>query len=291
MQSRHNKCWLPVVCLLILANCAKHKLVPLGASVPVPPTTSSSRHPTKAVAGSRPVQLEQKVIQAKRGVPEVSLLLEPPRMSFSSEGKVLREDVPLKIDITVLVDTGDGTLRADSAAIILIALKPLASQFLFLCPDQMRVGSTEDCRFSTKEELNDFFKEQLRALGLAAPQAAAVTVLVHADLTSQDKNAFDVRAVPENNPSSAEQRWRVVPRKPGDHKLELTVTPRARIVSARDVQGDPVEMVRYVTVVRVDNFLGDYGPAVIGCLAVLGLLAWIAWTLWRNARPSAFSTR
>jgi hypothetical protein len=83
----------------------------------------------------------------------------------------------------------------------------------------------------------------------------------------------------------------VTPRIPGDHKLELRVTPTVRIASAADVQGGPVLLVRSVSIIGVNNFLNDYGPAIIGSLAVLGLFAWIWWTVWRNARPSALSSR
>jgi hypothetical protein len=189
------------------------------------------------------------------------------------------------------VETGDGTLRPDSQAIIQIALKQLADEFLFLCPDHMRAGSSEDCRFTTKEGLNEFFRDKLIALGVESSQVAAVTTRVHTELTSPDKNAFDIRAVPANNTSSVEQLWHVVPRNPGDHKLELRVTPTARIVSAGDVQGEPVLLVRSVAIIGIDTFFNDYGPVLIGSLAAFGLFAWIAWTVWRNARPSAFSSR
>ena len=213
-------------------------------------------------------------------------------MSFSPDGPVVRKGVPKVDKITILVETGGRTsLRPDSQAIIRIALKQLADEFLFLCPDHMRAGAPEDCRFTTKEGLNDLFRDKLIALDVEASQAAAVTILVHTDLTSPDKGAFDIRAVPATNPSSVEQLWHVVPRNPGDHKLELRATPTARIVSAGDVQGEPVLLVRSVAIIGVSTLFNDYGPVMIGCLAALGLFAWIAWALWRNARPSAFSSR
>ena len=215
----------------------------------------------------------------------------PPRRSCSPDADVVRREVPKVDKITVLVETGDGTLRPDSQAIIQIALKQLADEFLFLCPDHMRAGSSEDCRFTTKEGLNEFFRDKLIALGVESSQVAAVTTRVHTELTSPDKNAFDIRAVPANNTSSVEQLWHVVPRNPGDHKLELRVTPTARIVSAGDVQGEPVLLVRSVAIIGIDTFFNDYGPVLIGSLAAFGLFAWIAWTVWRNARPSAFSSR
>ena len=287
-----SKCWLPVVCLAILSNCAKHKLTPLGVTPPPSPAITVPVAARPATPATKIVSPAPKATQAKAGAAEANRLLqEPPRMSFSPDGHVVKKEVPKVDKITVLVETGGGTLRPDSQAIIQIALKQLADEFLFLCPDHMRAGSSEDCRFTTKEGLNEFFRDKLIALGVESSQVAAITTRVHTDLTSPDKNAFDIRAVPANNTSSVEQLWHVVPRNPGDHKLELRVTPTARIVSAGDVQGEPVLLVRSVAIIGVDTFFNDYGPVLIGCLAAFGLFAWIAWTVWRNVRPSAFSSR
>lgn len=292
-RSMSGKRWLPVLCLVILPNCAKHKLAPLGGGVlPSPALTAPFAARSAAPEITKTAQPARSVTQAKAGSAEVNRLLqEPPRMSLSPDSHVVRRDVP-KIDkITVLVDTGSGTLRPDSQAIVQIALKQLGDEFLFLCPDRMRTGAPEDCRFTTKEGLNDSFRDNLIALGVEASQTAAVTILVHTELTSSDKNAFDIRAVAANDASSAGQLWHVIPRIPGDHKLELRVTPTARIGSAGDVRGEPVLLARSVSIVEVNNFLNDYGPAIVGSLVVLGLFAWIWWTIWRNARPSAFSSR
>jgi hypothetical protein len=292
VRSRYGKCCLPAVCLVILLNCAKHKLTPIATPFPPAPTMNVPVTAPRAGAESRAAQPVKKVIQAKSGGPEVNrLLLEPPRMSFAPDGHVVRKDAQPIDKITVLVDTGTGSLRPGSEVIIQNAMKVLADQFLFLCPDHMRAGSSEDCRFKTKKGFNDFFRVQLLEQGVEASEAGVVTVLVHADLTSADKNAFDIHAVPAANPTSGEELWRVVPRNPGDHKLELRVTPSARIVSAGDVQGEPVVLDHPVSVIGADTFFNDYGPAIIGCLAALGLLSWVAWTLWRNARPSVFTSR
>ena len=289
--SRHPAVWAPLVCFLILSNCAKHKIAPLGSYGPATPAVAD---PAPTPVQVRPVQPEKSVSQAKRAKAELNrLLAEPPRMSFAPEsGVVSRKEPAPKIDkITILVDTSGAKLRPDSEAIIQIALKPLAGEFLFLCPDQMRIGSPADCRFSTKESLTDFFKDQLLALGVDPAQADSATILVHTGLTSHDKNAFDVHAVPAGSSSSNDRTWHVVPNSPGDHKLDLTVTASARIVSASDVRGEPVEMVRSVTVTGAVNFLNGYGPAVLGVVAVLGLLAGISWLFWRRAWPSVFSSR
>lgn len=293
-RSMYGKCWLPAVCLVILVNCATHKLTPVATPFPSAraPTTNGPVTTRPAVPESKPAQPAKNVAQAKRQGPEINrLLLEPPRMSFAPDGRVPTKYARPIDKITVLVDTGTGSLRPGSEVIIQNAMKVLADQFLFLCPDHMRAGSAEDCRFKTKEGFTDFFRVQLLEQGVDASEADAVTVLLHAGLTSTDKNAFDIHTVPAANPSSGEELWRVVPRNPGDHKLELQVTPSARIVSAGDVQGEPVVLAHPVSVIGADTFFNDYGPAIIGSLAALGLLAWIAWTLWRSARPSVFSSR
>ena len=291
--SRYGKCWLPAVCLVILLNCAKHKLTPVAAPFPPAPapTTNVPVAAPPAVADSKPEQAANKVAQVRAPGPELNRLLEPPRMSFAPSGHVQSGNTRSIDKITVLVDARTGTLRPESEVVIQNAMRVLSDQFLFLCPDHMRVGSAEDCRFNTKEELNDFFRVQLLEQGVEASQAGAVTVLMHADLTSADKNAFDIRVVPAGNPLPGEELWRVTPRNPGDKKLKLSVTPSARIVSAGDVQGDPILLDHSVSVSGANTFFNDYGPALIGCLAALGLLAWIAWTLWRHARPSVLSSR
>src|SRR5438045_5671255 len=157
-----GKCSLPIVCLAILASCAKHKLTPLGAGAqPTPAVTAPVAARPASPESTKTAQPAKQSTQAKAGPTgraEVNRLLqEPPRMSFSPDGHIVRKDVP-KIDkITVLVET-NGTLRPDSQAIIQIALKELADEFLFLCPDRMRAGSPQDCRFTTKDGRSDVFR-------------------------------------------------------------------------------------------------------------------------------------
>lgn len=287
--SRYGKCGLPVVCLLLLANCAKHKLTALATPTPPAQTVNVPVVARAAVPESTPVQPAK--AQAKRAGPDVNrLLLEPPRMNFAREARSSKKDVPPIDKITFLVNTGDGTLRPESDVTIQNALRAIQDQFLFLCADRMRVGAAEDCRFKTKAGLDDLFRVQLLQHGVEAYEAGGATVLVHAELISADHSAFDIRAAGASA-SSGEQLWHVVPRNQGNQELELIVTPTARIMSLGDVHGEPVMLDHPVAVSGSDTLFNDYGPAVIGSLAALGLLAWVAWTLWRNARPSVFSNR
>jgi hypothetical protein len=280
---------LSAVCILILAGCAKHKLTPLlGTPLPSPPTIGVPAQPDLSPAPLFESTAEQPENQGEGGASEAIrlLLVEPPRMSLSAgphapkHHAAPRKDVS-KIDrIIFLVDLRDGNLHADSEATIQNALKAVASQLLFLCPDRMRAGSPEDCRLTTRRSLNALFRDQLLEQGVPALQAAAVPILVHADLTSPSKNAFDIRAVAANSPSSGEHLWRVVPRNPGDHKLKLKVTLSARTASAEDVQGVPVVLVHSVSVMGRGIFLNEYWPAMIGCLAAVALFC--AWAMWRR---------
>jgi hypothetical protein len=290
---------LSAVCILILASCAKHKLTPLLVpSLPSPPTIGVPVQPHVSLAAlfeSTAEQPENNLNQGEGGVPEAIrlLLVEPPRMSLSTGPHAPRPRAPkkgvLKIDpIVFLVDLRGGNVHPDSEVTIQNALEAVASQLLFLCPDRMRTGSAEDCRLTARRSLNDLFRDELLEQGVPALQAAAVPILVRAELTSPGKNAFDIRTVAANSPSSGEHLWRVVPRNPGNHKLELKVTLSARLASAGDLHGMPVVLVHSVSVIG-ENFLNEYGTAMIGCLAAVALFC--ARAFWRSARPSAFSNR
>jgi hypothetical protein len=139
--------------------------------------------------------------------------------------------------------------------------------------------------------LNEHFREQLQARGIPASQTAAITIRMDADLTSADKEAFDIQ--PKNPPLKAlshERAWRVQAQNPGNHELNLNVTLSAQIPSIGDVQRAPLALSRWVSVGGGENFLTSYRTGIAGSLAgLLGLL--IAWTVWRSRRSSVFSNR
>jgi hypothetical protein len=74
--SMSGKIWLPVVCLAILPNCAKHKLMPLGATVPQSPTFTAPVAARPAASTTKIAQPVQKMTQAKAGPAEVNRLLQ-----------------------------------------------------------------------------------------------------------------------------------------------------------------------------------------------------------------------
>ncbi len=291
MGGMSGKSALSVALLVALAGCAKHKIMPVATPVLSPPAAPHTAGPPPILANpakNTPTPAQKQGIKAISRSAEVNRLLnEPPRMSLVPAPRAPKNSVQSTDKITVLVDTTDGTLRPASPAMIQKAFAPLAEQFLLVCPDQMRVGTSGDCRFATKVPLEDLFREQLVRQGIPAAEAVETTLLVHADLTSLEKNAFDIRAATSNS-ASREQLWHVAPLSAGDHKLQLKVVLTARIASAGEVSGEPVVLVRSVSVVG-ENFFNQYWPAIIGCAALLALFGWIAMTFWRDARPSALS--
>ena len=277
-----------IACILLLAGCARHKLVPVAT--PLAPKIGVPTAPQRTASENAASFADKKVVQAVNGSAEVNRLLsESPRMNLSAGPRPVKKDGQTIDKITVLVDSADGTLRPNSQGMIQKAFAPLADQFLLVCPDRMRVGTTGDCRFAARASLEDLFREQLVWQGVPASEAADTTLLVHADLTTPEKNAFDIRAVAANSTSN-EQLWHIAPLNPGDHKLELRVTLGAKVGSAEEVPGAPVVLVREVSVIG-ENFFNQYWPEMLGCAAILALFGWIAMTFWRDARPSAFSSR
>ena len=155
----------------------------------------------------------------------------------------------------------------------------------------MRAGFAEYARLTIRGNLNDQLRDQLQARGIPAPDAAAIVILVDADLTSPDEDGLEVFVDLSRDKRSLDERvWRVRAPFPGDHELNLKVTLSAQIPSAGEVQGRPVTLSRSISVVGGENLLTPYRPGIAGCVAGL-LCAWIAWTLWRNRRSSLFGHR
>jgi hypothetical protein len=126
--------------------------------------------------------------------------------------------------------------------------------------------------------------------GWAAASTAAISILVAADLSSPNKQAFDIQSNPAGRPSSDDWVWRVEARNPGNYQLDLKVTLSARVPYATDVQARPVVFSRPVSVSGGENFLGQYRTEIAGSLAgLLGVS--IAWAVWRHRQSSVFSHR
>lgn len=279
------------VCLLILAGCAKHKLVPAGVGLPATPAISGAASTPPAPAKKGAAEARAEANQNELLAPEARRLLqEPPRMALTpNRASHAPAQMTRRIDkITILVNSKEGTLHPDAKAAIEEALKTLADEVLFVCPDRMRVGIPQDCRFAPKQDINEVFRDKLVALGVSASEASTLSILTSADLTAPEIDAFEIRPDTAMVQLSNAQVWHVTPRNPGDHELELRVVFSTSIPLAGDVQGAPVEMARRVAVAGRDTFFNLYGPAIIGFSAVLAALAGLGWFLWRSGRLTVF---
>jgi hypothetical protein len=277
---------LPAVCLLTLVACAKRKAIP-GIPLMPPPTVATPGDSLRPAPESKANTVEKSAEEANR------LLLQNPSFTLSP-GAQSPKGARQKAMITVPVSVRNENSRPDPVVVIQNVLKALGTTELsFQCPNRMRVGSTEQCRFTTGQNLSAHFIDQLQSQGMTPAEASASTIMVQADLTSPAKNAFDIRTeeVLTARSSLGERVWRVVPRNPGDYMLEVGVALGARTPSAGYVQGVPVVLFHSVSVAGPNSPLNNYWPAVVGSLAALAVFACIGWMLWRHRRSSAISKR
>ncbi len=264
------KCLLPTVCVMVLASCTKRSVSPLN-TLRAPPLS--------AVRGAAPpLVTESKATQQRNR----SALLKPASKASPAAHPAQRPEndaQPLRtLAFVVPVEELGATVRDE--------LNTLASTELsFECPSQMRAGFADHARLIIRRTLNDQLRDRLEARGIPASYAAAIVVHVDADLTSRDKDALDifVEMSPDKRRPSDDRVWRVRALYPGNHELNLKVTLIARIPSAGEVQGIPVNLSRSISVVGGENSPTPYRPGIAGYLTGL-LCAWIAWTLWRNRR-------
>jgi hypothetical protein len=292
-SSPYFECLLGAVYVLTLANCVKRGTAPLTTLLPPPPIirplTRSLPPPIIAVSDATPPSASQnRARQGERGIAQQRAL-----KSLHAARSAQEEAPPIgTITVNVPVKLGGAPSNADLETAALNALNALPIRALiFECPARMPAGSSDEARLTMAPNLNERFREQLQARGIQASQTAAITIRMDADLTSANKEAFDIQ--PKNPPPKApsyERSWRVQARNPGNHELDLKVTLSARIPSIGDVQRAPLALSRWVSVSGGENFLTSYRTGIVGSLAgLLGLL--IAWTVWRSRRSSVFSNR
>ena len=280
-----RKYMLPAVCLLTLTGCAKHKTISGPTFLP-PPTIATP-------VGSQQPAPESNAPTVDTKVPDANRLL-PQNPNFTlSPGTRSPKDVRQVGMITVPVNVRNENARVDGVMAIQNVLKALGTTDLFFeCPSRMRVGSSEQCRFTTGQNFTDSFINQLESEGMSPADAAASMVEVKADLTSAAKNAFDILPEPALTVRSSpgERVWRVVPRNPGDYMLEVTVVLGARTPSTGYVQGVPVVLFHSVSVVGPNSPPNNkYWPALVGSLAAFAvfvcIIGWrMLWPLRRSRR-------
>lgn len=276
------KCMLPAICLLTLVGCAKRKMIP-GIPLMPPPTIATPGDSQQPVPESKANTVEKSAQETNR------LLLQNPRFTLSP-GAHSPKDVRQMGMITVPVNVRSENAHLDSVVAIQNVLKALGTTELFFrCPDRMRAGSAEQCRFTTGRSLGNHFIDQLQSQGMTPSEASAYTIMVQADLTSPAENAFEIHTgeEPPTKSSLGEKVWRVVPRNPGDYTLEVRVALSASTASAGYVRGIPVVLFHSVSVLARNSLLNKYWPVTIGSLVALTVFSCIGWMLWRHHRPFA----
>jgi hypothetical protein len=279
--------------VLMLINCAKRSVTPPGTPLAQAAAAKPSLAPP-SLPESRAREANRVVVQkagaqktAARGTKQGAQAARDTKQG--AQGEAPRADT---ITMNVFVEGGGEASRTDLGATVRDALNAVATtDLVFECPVQMRAGSTEQVRLTTRRNLNDQFRNQLQARGIPASQTMAAVILVSAVLTSSDSHAFDIGAdeFPDRG-SSNERVWRVEARNPGHQELDMKVTLSARLAPAGEVQADPVTFSQAVSVVGSENFFYQYWPQILGCGASL-LCAWMAFTFWHSRRTSVFSSR
>lgn len=287
----YSKCLLGAVYVLTLAHCVKHTTAPLTTLLPPPPIIrplTKSLPPILAVfAATPPSAFQSRARKGDRGIipqrePKLLYAVRPAPENAPPIGTIT-VDVPVKL--------GGGRSAADLETMTRNALDTLPiTALIFKCPARISAGSSDEAQLTTAPNLEEQFREQLRARGISGLQTAAIALRMEADLTSADKEAFEIQPKnPPNNAPSYARAWRIQARNTGNYELDLKVTLSARIPSIGDVQRGPLALSRWVSV-GGEHFLAPYRTAIAGSLA--GLLGvWIAWTVWRGRRSSVFSHR
>ena len=159
----------------------------------------------------------------------------------------------------------------------------------------MKTGALERVRMAATGDFNDALRSELEPRGIPPSNLAGIIVLMTADLTSPTRDAFEITPENPTEPSPSQPRvWRVEPRTPGEHVLDLKLTLSARFPSDGEVETKPVVFTRSIAIEAspfypLRHFLNVHWPGVIASFIALLLAAGIAWTLWRG--HSAFGHR
>jgi hypothetical protein len=154
----------------------------------------------------------------------------------------------------------------------------------------MRVGSTYKVQLATRKNLDDLLRQHLQDRGIPAEYLKGIMTLVVAEAPAPADNSFAIR--PEESAarqSSDTWVWQVEPREPGNHKLELRITLKARVPSGGEVGTAAAVISRTVAVdadpfYRYGNFFDQHWIEVAASVAALmgaGL-----WMLWRTRRAA-----
>jgi hypothetical protein len=278
------------LCVLLITDCAKRSVAPV--------TTLVKRRQAIAAAGGTPPIFAAPTMPAAPPPKDTNRVKPAARHAKKTVAALKRrpeEKEPVgKITVDVPVGGATERSRVGIASAVHNALDIMAKDELaFECPARMHLGSEQQLRLIARRNLNDQLKTELVARGIPAADAASVVILVTADLTSPDKDAFQITA--ENPAQTWDSRiWRVEPRQSGDHELDLTVLLSARISSVGEAQAQPIVLSQAVAVdagrfYPFRDFMNRYWPGLLASMTGLAAGIWIFWMLWRG--HSALSHR
>jgi len=241
-----------------------------------PPSTS-----TDPKISAHPPRTEANRLKAARSAKKTVAAVKPGPEDKQPVGNIT-------VDVPVAGVTGRS--RVGLASAVHDALDIVAkNELTFECPARMHVGSEQLTRLIARRNLNDRLQAEVISRGIPPADAAATVILVTADLTSPDKDAFQITA--ESPAQTWDSRiWRVEPRQSGDRELDLTVLLSARVSSLGEVQAKPVVLTQAVVVdagrfYPFRDFMNRYWPALMASMAGLAAGIWIFWTFWRGHSP------
>lgn len=287
----HRKSVLLGICVLLLTDCAKRSVIPV--------TTLVKRPRTMAIAGATPPSISTAPAISKDPPRKEANRVKPAARHAKKTVAAVKsgpeEKQPVgNITVDVPVAGVTGRSRVGLVSAVHDALDIVAkNELTFECPARMHVGSEQLTRLIARRNLNDRLQAELISRGIPPAEAAATVILVTADLTSSDKDAFRITA--ENPEQTWDSRiWRVEPRQSGDRELDLTVLLSARVSSVGEVQAKPVVLAQAVVVdagrfYPFRDFMNRYWPALMASMAALAVGIWIFWMFRRG--HSALSHR
>ena len=285
-----SKSLLLGICVLLLTDCAKRSVAPVATLGKHPRTmaTPGATPPSISTApkvSAHPPRTEANRLKAARPAKKTVAAVKP-----GPEDKQPVGNITVNVPVAGVTERS----RVDLASAVHDALDIVAkNELTFECPARMHVGSEQLTRLIARRNLNDRLQAELISRGIPPADAAAAVILVTADLTSPDKDAFQITA--ESPAQTWDSRiWRVEPRKSGDRELDLTVLLSARVSSLGEVQAKPVVLTQAVVVdagrfYPFRDFMNRYWAALMASIAGLAACIWIFWMFWRG--HSALSQR
>jgi hypothetical protein len=295
VRQAFRQCVIASVCILLTASCHKRLTSPatiIPASAPVPALPSAAL-PSAAASQATPKppnrssspsgdlgQSEQRLKPSGTGEARAKPI---PKL----QGSLLDQEVPVK-----LANGSWGTIRlAQIIRETLFAFTPTALNVE--CPTRMRVGSTGQVRLTTRQNLTDLLREQLRTRGIPAEYLIGIETSMVADLIAADDGFAIQPEAPADKSATADKSsskntwvWRARALKPGDHQLHTIVTVSARIPLQGELGAKAAVISRTIAVeaapgTGLTDFLDRYGTAVAGSLLAVVLGAGLIWALWR----------